>query len=68
MHVIISKVSREQARKQATYVKRNNELRSCNHYCSGRAIIIIYYVCVCCLRYPACNAHASYCHVWPVRL
>jgi hypothetical protein len=25
-------------------------------------------VCVCSLRYPACNAHAPYCHVWPVRL
>jgi len=20
------------------------------------------------LRYPACNAHASYCHMWPARL
>jgi hypothetical protein len=25
-------------------------------------------VCVCSLRYPACNAHALYCHMWPVRL
>ena len=22
-------------------------------------------VCICSLRYPACNAHASYCHLWP---
>ena len=22
-------------------------------------------VCVCSLRYPACNAHAPYCHLWP---
>jgi len=25
-------------------------------------------VCVCSLRYPACNTHASYCHLWPIRL
>jgi hypothetical protein len=24
--------------------------------------------CVCSLRYPACNAHAPYCHLWPLRL
>ena len=23
-------------------------------------------VCVCSLRYPACKAHAPYCHLWPV--
>ena len=22
-------------------------------------------MCVCSLRYPACNAHAPYCHLWP---
>ena len=25
-------------------------------------------VCVCSLRYPACNAHASYFHLWPAPL
>ena len=25
-------------------------------------------MCVCSLRYPACNAHAPYCYLWPVRL
>jgi len=25
-------------------------------------------MCVCSHRYPACNVHASYCHLWPVRL
>jgi hypothetical protein len=25
-------------------------------------------VCICSLRYRACNAHASYCHQWPARL
>jgi hypothetical protein len=28
----------------------------------------ILWVCVCSLSYPACNAHAPYCHLWPVRL
>ena len=26
------------------------------------------WVCVCSLRYPACNADVPYCHLWPVRL
>jgi hypothetical protein len=25
-------------------------------------------VCVCSLRYPECNAHAPYCHLWPAPL
>ena len=25
-------------------------------------------MCVCSLRYPACNAHAPYCHLWPAPL
>jgi hypothetical protein len=28
----------------------------------------IFSVCVCSLRYPAWNAHAPYCHLWPARL
>ena len=28
----------------------------------------IFWDCVCSLRYPACNAHAPYYHLWPVRL
>jgi hypothetical protein len=28
----------------------------------------IFWVCVCSLRYPPWNAHAPYCHLWPVRL
>ena len=28
----------------------------------------IFWVCVCSLRYQACNAHAPYCHLWPARL
>jgi len=26
----------------------------------------IFWVCVCSLRYPACYAHAPYCHLWHV--
>ena len=25
----------------------------------------IFRVCMCGLRYPVCNTHASYCHLWP---
>jgi hypothetical protein len=25
-------------------------------------------VCICSLRYPACNVHAPYCHLWPAQL
>ena len=47
--------------------ERNIEARSCNYYCQGKAICITYSECVCSLSYPACNAHAPYCHLWPVR-
>jgi hypothetical protein len=33
-----------------------------------KAMCYIFWVCVFSLRYPACNAHAPYCHLWPVRL
>jgi vacuolar-type H+-ATPase subunit I/STV1 len=36
-----------------------------NHYCGGRSISITYCEYVCSLRYPACNAHAPHCHLWP---
>jgi hypothetical protein len=49
-------------------VKRYIEARSCNNYCSGKAICITYSECVCSLNYSACNAHAPYCHLWPARL
>jgi hypothetical protein len=31
-------------------------------------VLYILSVCVCSLSYPACNAHASYCHLWSVWL
>jgi len=36
------------------------QLKSINCY--------IFWVCVCSPRYPACNAHAPYCHLCPVQL
>jgi hypothetical protein len=41
------------------------EAHSCIHCCGGRATSVTRPVCICNLRYPACNAHASYCHLWP---
>jgi len=31
-------------------------------------VYYIFLVCIFSLRYPACNAHAPYCHLWPVPL
>ena len=51
--------------KTCTY-KCNTEVRSCKHFCSGKQQILRS-MCVCSLRYPACNAHTPYCQLWPVR-
>jgi hypothetical protein len=53
---------------QAMYVWRNIEARSCNHCCSAKAMSITQPECLCSLRYPAWNAHASLCHLWPAPL
>ena len=37
-------------------------------YSGKKAINITYSECICSLSYPACNAHASYCHLWPAPL
>jgi len=31
-------------------------------------VYYIFWVCVCSVRYPACNAHAPYCRLLPVRM
>jgi hypothetical protein len=49
---------------KAMYVEHNSEACSYNHCCNGKAIRITYYECVCSLKYPACDAHAPYCHLW----
>jgi len=56
--------------RQAMYIQHNNEARSCNHCCSGKALQKYYrsWVCVCSLMYVACYAHVPYCHLWSVRL
>ena len=56
--------------RQAMYVWRNTEARSCNYCCTGKTVSSIYSecVCVCSLNYPACSAHAPYCNLWPARL
>jgi len=42
------------------YVKRNNEARSCNNCCHGKAIkYYALWVCVCILSYVGREAHAS---------
>jgi len=35
---------------------------------SKRNTLYILWVCVRSLRYPACKAHAPFCHLWPVRV
>jgi hypothetical protein len=73
-HRVTSPVDITPWTRQAVFVERNIEAGSCNHCCSGKAVSIIilkYYYsdCVfCSLRYPACNAHTPYWHLWPVRL
>ena len=43
----------------------NTEARSCNHCCSRKANkYYIFWVCICSLRQPACNADVPYCHLW----
>ena len=41
----------------------NIKTRSCNYFCSGKAISITHCECVCSLSYAACNAHAPYWHL-----
>jgi hypothetical protein len=48
------------------YIQRKIAARSCNHCCSGKTVI--FWVCVFSLRYPVCEAHAPYCHLWSVWL
>ena len=59
----------ENGTRQAKYVYRNMEARSYNHCCSGEAMSFLHQsVCICSFRYPACNDHAPYFHLWPVWL
>ena len=46
----------------------NIKARSRNHFCRGKPIIITYSEYLFNLIYSACNAHAPYHQLWPVRL
>jgi hypothetical protein len=45
----------------------NNEAPSCTEYFQGKKRSYILRACVCSLRFPANNAHASYRHLWSVQ-
>jgi hypothetical protein len=53
--------------KGAEYMERNIEAHSCTYFCSEKKVLHVLRV-FCSLRYPSCNAHALYCHLWPARL
>ena len=40
----------------------------CVRVCACVCVCVRVCVCVCNFRYPACNAHVSYCYLWPARL
>ena len=54
-------------KRRAIYVLSKIDMRSCNHCFSGKQqvwhILSVFFS----LRYPGCNAHAPYSHVWPAR-
>ena len=57
--------------RQAMYVQRNNEARSCNYCCSGKEINITYSEpCVCSLLLSSIQSACAvlYRHMWPVCL
>ena len=54
--------------REALNVQRNIEARLFNHCCSGKAMRITRPVCVCSLRYPACNVQAPYYQLWSASL
>ena len=53
----------DQQQRQQTYVQRNAEAHSHNHWCRRRAVN--YSAPVWSPMHPACNAHAPYYHLWP---
>jgi hypothetical protein len=53
---------------QAIYILHNIEACLCNHYCSGKAMCYVFWVCICSLSYQACNPHSPYCRLWPAEL
>ena len=67
----------KKTRQAMYYIYRNFEARLCNNIVVEKQYVLhilsVYvcvsvFLCLCSLRYPAYNAHAPYCHLWPVRL
>jgi len=55
--------------RHAMYVWRNIEALSYTIVALEKQLVVQNpSVCICSLRYPACNVHAAYCHLWPVRM
>jgi hypothetical protein len=55
---ILTYICSQQSTRQAMYVSRSTDARSCIRWFGGKAVSIAYVdVCVCSLRYPACNTH-----------
>jgi hypothetical protein len=49
-------------------LQRNTKARSRNHFRSGKAKCVTFWVSDGSLSYPACTEHAPNCHLWPVWL
>jgi hypothetical protein len=48
------------------YVERNIKARSQTIVAvEKQRVLPNMSMCICSLRYPACNVHAPYCHLWP---
>jgi len=56
--------------RQTAHVSHNMVASSRKHCCREKSNRCYhkYWVFLCSLSYPACKAHAPYCHPWPVRL
>jgi len=51
--------------RQAMYVYRNNEALWFQRFLQRKSSkYYIFWLCICSLRYSACNAHTPYCHLW----
>ena len=54
--------------RQCVYDIKTRRVRATNVAVEKQWILHSLSVCICSLRYPACNAHAPYCHLWPAPL
>jgi len=54
--------------RQCTYNVTVRHIRETTGAVEKQRVLDNLSVCICGLSYPACNAHASYCHPWPAPL